>query len=71
MPNFRTAQLQAEASRAKEAESEAVKKAAVQQGKVEVLQKVLQKAEERAATLEFQVGFGAPARTFSDACSML
>ena len=51
----RAAKLEEEVRKAREAESQALQNAASALGKAEVLQNALQKAEERAATLEFQV----------------
>ena len=51
----RAAKLEEEVRKAQEMESQALQNAASALGKAEVLQKALQKAEERAATLEFQV----------------
>lgn len=48
---------EAELGKLRGSELDALQKAAASQGKADVLQKALQKAEERAANLEFQVLF--------------
>lgn len=50
----RLAKLEEDARRQQEAAAAAAQRAANAEGKAEVLQKALQKAEERAATLEMQ-----------------
>lgn len=51
----RVAKAIKEAEGSQKAASEALQRAATLQGKMDVLQKALQRAEERAANLEFQV----------------
>jgi hypothetical protein len=57
----RLAKLEEDARRQQEAAAAAAQRAANAEGKAEVLQKALQKAEERAATLEMQARARAPA----------
>lgn len=57
----RVIKLEEEASKHQEAASAAALRAANAEGKVEMLQKALQKAEERATTLEMQACAGQPA----------
>jgi len=51
----RVSKVETELSKLRESESDSLQRAAAAQGKSDVLQKALQKAEERAANLEFQV----------------
>lgn len=60
--------VETELSKLRESESDSLQRAAAAQGKGDVLQKALQKAEERAANLEFQVPQYPPSATYLPFC---